>query len=143
MIKNIKGWTLVEMMIVLAIIGLVASMVLGFLTSGGSLSSGTGEKVGQIVKLSKEGVVHDTWEGELIRGGMNNGSGSFGTTPFDFTVEDRANVERVQQFMKDQTEVIIKYRKEAFYLPTRSDSKGYFLVSIEPAKKEVKKETEQ
>jgi hypothetical protein len=96
---------------------------------------GTGEKIGQVVKLSYGGVIKDTWEGQLIRGGMNNGSGSFGTTPFDFTVEDPKLVPIVQAYMSNQTEVVIKYRREGVYSVFRSDSHGAFLIEITPVKK--------
>jgi hypothetical protein len=89
-----------------------------------------------VVKLSKQGLASDTWEAQLIRGGINNGSGSFGTTPFDFTVEGDELVEKVKQLMESQAEVVIEYRIEGVYSPFRSESHGNFLVSIEPAKKE-------
>lgn len=109
-----------------------------FTTGCGLNTPGTGEKIGQVVKLSKQGVIRSTWEGQLIRGGMNGGSGSFGTTvPFDFTIEDGQMAAIAQKYMQDQTEVVIRYRMEGVYSAFRSDSDGHFLVSIEPAKKEV------
>jgi hypothetical protein len=96
---------------------------------------GSGEKIGQIVKVSQEGVFVDTWEAQLIRGGLTGGSGAFGTVPFDFTIEDEALVNKVQMYMQNQQEVIIKYRVEGIYSRFRSGSKWYFLVSIEPANK--------
>lgn len=96
---------------------------------------GSGEKIGQVVKLSNQGMFCQTWEGQLIRGGMSGGSGSFGVQPFDFTVEDDELAQKVVKYMQDQTEVIIKYRMEGLYSVCRSDSSGRFLVSIEPAKK--------
>lgn len=95
---------------------------------------GTGEKIGQIVKLSKQGVIVSTWEGQLIRGGMNGGSGSFGTVPFDFTVDDEAMVPKLREYMEKQTEIVIHYRTEGVYAAWRSDSSGHFLVSAEPAR---------
>lgn len=98
-------------------------------------SPGKGEKIGQVVKLSQQGIFCQTWEGQLIRGGMTGGSGAFGLVPFDFTVESDELAQKVQKYMQDQTEVIIKYRMEGLYSWCRSDSYGHFLNSIEPAKK--------
>ena len=96
---------------------------------------GSGEKVGQVVKVNKEGIFCQTWEAQLIRGGISDGSGAFGVQPFDFTVESDALAEKVQKYMRDQTEVVIKYRMEGLYAACRSSSSGHFLVSIEPAVK--------
>lgn len=96
---------------------------------------GTGEKIGQIVKLKKVGILRDTWEAELIRGGMSGGSGSFGMTPFDFTIESESEIPAIKEYMEKQTEVLIHYRTEGVYGACRSGSGGSFLVSIEPAKK--------
>lgn len=98
-------------------------------------SPGTGEKIGQIVKVSKQGMIEKTWEAQLIRGGMTGGSGAFGTVPFDFTIEDEALVKKAEMYMQNQTEVIIKYRMEGIYSLFRTESSGHFLVSIEPAAK--------
>lgn len=96
---------------------------------------GDGQKIGQIVKLSKVGIVKETWEGQLIRGGMSGGSGSFGTVPFDFTVDSIILLPKVQAAMSNQTEVIISYRSEFVYSAFRSDSSGHFLTGIEEVKK--------
>lgn len=108
-----------------------------FLSAGCSIntSPGTGEKIGQVVRLNKQGLLCKTWEGQLIRGGISDGSGAFGTVPFDFTVENDEMAKRTQEFMQNQTEVVIKYRMEGIYAICRSDSSGHFLTSIEPAKK--------
>ena len=98
-------------------------------------SPGTGEKIGQVVKISKQGLFCKTWEGQLIRGGMSGGSGAFGTVPFDFTIESDRMADEAQKFMQNQTEVVIEYRMEGIYASCRSDSSGHFLTSIEPAKK--------
>ncbi len=127
------GFTLIELLVVIAIIVILASLVGSF--AGCNRSSGTGEKIGQVVKLSKEGFIRKTWEGQLIRGGMNGGSGAFGTVPFNFTVGSEELAKTVQKFMREQTEVIITYRIGGLYSPLSSGSDGHFLISIEPANK--------
>lgn len=117
------------------IFGTVVALVLVLAlasTTGVNFNPGSGEKVGTIVKISQEGLACKTWEAQLIRGGMSNGSGSFGTQPFDFTVEDDAAAEVVRQFMEQGAEVRIHYRMEAAWMSCNSSSGGHFLTSIEP-----------
>src|SRR3954464_191807 len=94
-------------------------------------SPGDGEKVGQIVKLSRVGMSSKTWEGEIVRGGFSGGGGVNGQA-FDFTVEDDSLAARVRSFMEAQQEVRIRYRSEGIYSVSRSESGGHFLVSTEP-----------
>lgn len=89
----------------------------------------SGDKVGTIVKFSKEGALIKTYEAELIRGGLNNGSGSFGR-PFDFTVEDSSLIPIVQRAMENNNEVKIHYHREWITM-WRCESDNYFLDSIE------------
>ena len=49
----------------------------------------SGQKIGRIVKLVDEGLLYKTTEGELIRGGLVDGSGSMGTS-FHFTIHARS-----------------------------------------------------
>lgn len=108
-----------------------------FITFGCGLNSkpGDGDKIGQVIRLSRVGIFRDTWEGQLIRGGMTGGSGVMGVAPFDFTIEDPVLVEKARKFMEDQTEVVIHWRCEGVYSACRSSSGGDFLTSIEPAVK--------
>ena len=114
---------------------LAALILLAAVACNINTTPGSGEKIGQIVRLSREGIFNTTWEGQLIRGGMSNGSGSFGTTPFDFTVESDSLADLVQQYMQDQTEVVVKYRMEGFTCATKSGSNNHFLVSVAPAQR--------
>ncbi len=97
-------------------------------------SPGDGEKVGQIVKLSKVGMFSKTWEGQIVRGGFQGGGGVNGQA-FDFTVESDSLAAEVAGFMEHQTEVKINYRSEGIYAMTRSESGGHFLVKIQPLAK--------
>lgn len=71
----------------------------------------SGEKVGNVVKLGREGMFVKTNEAELIRGGMANGSGSFGE-PFDFTIENEDVLQVIQYALENNKSVKIKYHKE-------------------------------
>ena len=126
--KSSRGFTLIELLIVIAIVAIISLFSLPV-----NVRSGTGEKIGQIVKVSKEGFFCKTWEAQLIRGGMNDGSGSFGTVPFDFTIENGGMAKIVTDAMRNQTEVVITYETEGMYWFCRSGSGGRFLKSIKPA----------
>ncbi|MEI6057916.1 MAG: type II secretion system protein [bacterium] len=136
--KNNSGFELIELLVVLAVIAMVAVCIVLVMVRI-NFSHGSGEKIGQVVKFSKQGFISDTWEGQLIRGGMNGGSGSFGTVPFDFTVEGEEMAKIVKQCMHDQTEVIVVYRIEGIYSAFRSESEGHFLATITPLKPDIKK----
>lgn len=95
----------------------------------GCWETSNGEKIGTIVKFAKEGAIFGTWEAELIRGGMNSGSGAFGNI-FHFTVEKPELINKVEQALQNQKEVRIKYHKEMFSF-LRSENDSYFLDAIE------------
>lgn len=99
-----------------------------FLLSG-CWDMGGGEKIGSVTRLQRTGVFCKTWEGEIIRGGLNSGSGVVGNA-FHFTVEDDALAQQVQKAMEAQQEVKISYRVEGVTL-CRSDSNSHFLTKIE------------
>ena len=90
--------------------------------------TGSGEKVGQIIKLNHAGFWNQTWEGESIRGGMNNGSGA-SSTIFNFTVKDQNLLPLVQDALDKQYEVKLEYVYD-WPAPFSSDSDGAFLTKI-------------
>jgi hypothetical protein len=97
-------------------------------------SPGEGTKVGRIVKLEKVGLLSKTWEGELIRGGLSDGSGSMGGT-FYFTIEDDDNVARALNALYNQTEVSLFYKSELFSSFFRSEkTQPHFVVCIQENK---------
>lgn len=89
-----------------------------------------GEKIGTLVKLGKQGLIIKTNEAELIRGGMNQGSGSFGR-PFDFTIEDEQQRQIAEKALEEQKLVRIKYHKEWFTLFRTETEDNSFLDDIE------------
>ncbi len=107
---------------------LSAAVALCF-TLTGCGDQGQGEKNGTITKLANTGLFCKTWEAEIIRGGLNSGSGVIGAA-FDFTIEDDALLKKVQQAFDQQREVRIHYRTEVVTF-CRSDSSDHFLTSIE------------
>ena len=100
---------------------------------GANTSPGDGEKVGQIVKLARVGMISKTWEGEIVRGGFQGAAGVNGQS-FDFTVEGDSLADVVRQYMEAQREVRIRYRTEGIFSSFRTESGGHFLASIEPTR---------
>lgn len=112
---------------------LIMTGILGCLVLTGChvSSPAKGQKVGHIVKLAKEGMIFDTWEGELIRGGLTDGSGSFGNS-FHFVIEDERLVDVALSVMEANQEVIIYYHCELFSSFARSEhSEPHFVDRIE------------
>lgn len=122
------AWLLLGFFALVLIIILVA--VSGFRIA---FNTTEGEKVGQVFSVNKQGFISKTWEAELIRGGMNSGSGSFGIKPFDFTVPTDKLAALVHQYAESRTEVIVKYRQPHVYWYWQTENDGVFLVDIRPA----------
>lgn len=120
------------------IVSLTAITVLLLLTGCGMNSRpGTQDKIGTIVRIGKVGVMHETWEAQIIRGGFNGGTGAQGQA-FDFTIEDYEMAMLCKKYMEEGREVKITYRCEWIYSAFRSDSGGDFLVKVEPVATQTK-----
>lgn len=95
-------------------ITIIAALTLPILL-GGCLETKHGEKVGSIVKISEETSMGlcPSMESEIIRGGLNNGSGVMGQS-FHFTIENRPDLlAKLQTALDTNAEVKIKYKTEA------------------------------
>lgn len=119
-----RGITAIEVLIICVICAILLTIFAGAATPG------DGQKIGQIVKVAREGYLRKTWEGQLVRGGFTNGSGAMGTAPFNFTIESDSLRAIAQHAMESQTEIILSYHKPMFYSPFRSESSGHFVVGI-------------
>lgn len=107
----------------LTIIALAASLLLG-----GCGDTGGGEKNGTVTKLATSGVFCKTNEMEIVRGGLNAGTGVNGSS-FDVTIEDPALLKIARDAIRTGAEVQITYRTE-FITFCRSDSGDAFLTGI-------------
>lgn len=132
MFKNRYGeiaWGRVWLIIILA---LIVSVVWGCSASCNRVVE-QGTKVGTVIKLSQDGVLSSckTWEGELIRGGLSNGSGGFSTTPLYFTVNDPHLLQEVNKALDGQYEVEISYASYfGPYFCASGNLGNYFLTGI-------------
>src|SRR5262249_1702712 len=82
------------------------------------IKDSSGEKVGIITRLSHDGWVPvcKTWEGEIIRGGLNNGTGVVSGEAFHFTVASGEQRLEVQRALESQKEVKILYHHERYVI---------------------------
>jgi len=96
----------------------------------GYFSDGT--RVGSLVKLSRRGYVFKTFEGQLQVGGMTDGTGSFSSSTWDFSVDENNEpvVNLLNQAMKTGQRVSLHYEEKFFQLSWNGDTK-YFVVSVE------------
>lgn len=89
----------------------------------GCWTTKSGQKSGIIVKVAKEGSYWGTYEGELIRGGLENASGATGRE-FLFTLGQFKSdlVKQAQLAMQNNDHVIITYHCEQFVAPWRGET---------------------
>ncbi|MFC3907616.1 hypothetical protein ACFORL_00800 [Legionella dresdenensis] len=92
-------------------------------TLTGCWTNKSGKKSGVIVKVAKEGRYWGTYEGELIRGGLENASGVTGRA-FLFTLGQFKSdlVDKAQSAMESNKHVIITYHCEEFVFPWRGET---------------------
>lgn len=88
---------------------------------GHGLQSGTGKKIGQVIQIGQHGLLCKTYEGKLVRGGFNTGSGVSGGV-FEFTVDDHSMFAELQKAMESQEEIEVTYQKVSFSGPCTSES---------------------
>ncbi|WED42203.1 hypothetical protein [Legionella cardiaca] len=92
----------------------------------GCWTTKSGQKSGVIVKVAKEGKYWGTYEGELIRGGLEDASGATGRE-FHFTLGQFKSelVEKAELAMQNNSHVIIFYHCEEFVMPWRGETKCF------------------
>lgn len=110
--------------ILLLVIGAAAFIAMG--------SYSTGYRAGNVMKLSKKGVVFKTWEGELNVGGFSDGGGDgdMATTVWSFSVSDDAVVKEIENAVDKGSKVKLQYVEKYFQLDFCGDTK-YFVTGVE------------
>jgi|GEM_PF-2055047 len=106
-------------------LGYVLLMTSALLLSG-CWTTKSGQKSGIIVKVAKEGRYWGTYEGELIRGGLEDASGATGKE-FMFTLGSFHSdlVKKAETAMQNNNHVIIFYHCEEWTAPWRGETKCF------------------
>ncbi len=108
---------------------LIVGGILYYITFG-YYSDGT--RVGSLVKLSRKGYIFKTYEGQLMVGGMSDGTGTFNSTTWDFSVDDdnKVAIEALNLSQRTGQRVALHYEEKFFQLPWNGDTK-YFVIAVE------------
>lgn len=101
-------------------------LMLSMLFLSGCWTTKSGQKSGIIVKVAKEGRYWGTYEGELIRGGLEDASGATGRE-FHFTLGQFHSdmVKQAEKAMQNNSHVIIYYHCEEWTAPWRGETKCF------------------
>ena len=109
-----------------------------FLVVGGALYYATfgfysdGTRVGSLTKLSRRGWLFKTQEGQLMVGGMTEGTGSMNSSMWEFSVDDdnKTVISALETSQKTGQRVSLHYEEKFFQLPWNGDTK-YFVTGVE------------
>ena len=90
-----------------------------------------GTRAGQLIKISKKGVVFKTNEGELNMGGLRVGTSNDGLEGnlWRFSVLDEDVLEKLQT--SEGKRVKLSYKERYKAMPWQGDT-NYFIVAVEP-----------
>lgn len=100
---------------------LSSGLMLSSLGCGSGIDSGEGKKIGQIVKIGQHGVFCSTYEAEIIRGGLNGGTGVNGLA-LDFSIKEKKLYEQLVEVMEKQQEIELSYTRATMSGPCYSET---------------------
>lgn len=126
--KQNKGWTLIEILICVSTFALIVVVLTG-LIGGINLKPTSGAVTGQVVKIAHEGIVSKTYEIELVRGGLTDGSGTMGRS-YSFTVNNDEILKGLTEAMEKKQTVVVHYKGTLFFAPWNSASNGEYVTSF-------------
>ena len=91
-----------------------------------------GYRAGNVMKVSKKGVIFKTWEGQLNVGGLQGGetSSDVATTVWNFSVTNEAIVDDIETAVDEGTRVKLHYREKYLQFDFRGDTK-YIVYKVE------------
>lgn len=126
--KHLKALTLMEVLVVVAILGILLSLIIG----GGGCTRSEGSRAGTITKFSDKGVFTKSWEGELVMGGLRRGSeGQAVANIFRFTVVDQDVAKAIKEALRSGKPVELEYTQTLLYNPLVRDT-TYTICKVTP-----------
>lgn len=130
--KNVKsgvkktGNFLKKLLVVLLIAG-IAAIGVYFLYTNYTFSEGT--RAGNLIKISKKGILFKTYEGQLKMGGIDlENQGESLSDTWSFSVKDRDIVKKLEKLQGEK--VILRYKEINKAMPWQGDT-NYFITDIE------------
>lgn len=108
----------------LLLAGLLVLLVT-FLLSQFSFSDG--DRAGTITKFSRKGYIFKTYEGELLQGGVTDGTGAFNAEKFLFSVSPGQDsvIHRIERALLNGRRVRVHYEEKYFRFFWMGDTKYY------------------
>ncbi len=93
-----------------------------------------GMRAGQVIKLSKKGVIFKTWEGELnlLLMPSTNTLGTMTPNVWSFSVENKQVADRVMQASATGERLELYYKERYFRFPWQGDTR-YFVYEVKTA----------
>jgi len=114
--------------ILLGLVGFILVVALATVLFLMYASYGEGYRVGNILKLSKKGVIFKTWEGELsqgfLEGAQDSSAGGVATRIWYFTVNsDEAVITQINHAIDANKKVKVFYKEKYTNLPWVGDTR--------------------
>lgn len=135
--KKIKGFTLIELVIVVVIIAICGVLILGGVGScgcGQGCSYSDGSRNGIIYKFSKKGIAYKTWEGEMsLALTTRNAENNLVNEIFYFSVSNESVAEKINKAMESGEKVTVKYNQYLMRSP-KLGSTQYDVYAVSPVK---------
>lgn len=128
-----KNMTLVEWMVIAAIVLILGALVapIGAKFTGIPIHYSDGDRTGVVVKISKNGLIWKTWEGQMNLGSIStDGNGVHVPSTFLFSVTDDAVVKQIQAAAKNASRITLHY-DQPLVLPFSKGKSGYLITSTD------------
>ena len=110
------------------VLGVIALFLLALWACSWTFSEGT--RAGQLIKISKKGIVFKTHEGELNMGGLRVGSSNDGLEGnlWQFSVLDETVLEKLEA--SEGKRVKLSYKERFKAMPWQGDT-NYYIVDVD------------
>ncbi len=123
--KTFKKW-LIRIGVALVVIAVATASFFTFVPYS------EGMRAGQVIKLSKKGVIFKTYEGELNTMMMpsNNNMGSVTPNVWNFSVQNKEVAEKIMKASASGDRMELHYKERYFKFPWQGDTK-YYVFKVE------------